>query len=78
MKKTIALFNSTSKVRDIPLWWTNFVLAQPSNISMTSCELNTELKPYNAQFYWNHTGMETMVITFETEEDATAFILRFS
>ena len=57
-----------------PVWWQNFNEYLRENGGWTNEFQNTELEKFNCKWVDNH----FTTIEFEHEEDATAFILRWS
>lgn len=58
-----------------PKWWLNFLQSLPLPTKNSNALINENLKKWNA-FYLDR-SIETTLI-FDTEKDATMFILRWS
>lgn len=64
---------------DCPTWWINFMddFSIKSSSNYNTGLLGKTLEKFNARFY-SGIEFERPQIEFETKEDATAFILRWS
>jgi hypothetical protein len=63
-------------LRDCPQYWINFVKATRDPEEPID-HLNKVMKEFNCEWLYNNI-QQPIGITFDTEEDATAFILRWS
>lgn len=59
-----------------PKWWLNFLQSLPLTTNNFHALINETLKEWNA-VYLDH-SVETPTVVFDTEKDATMFILRWS
>lgn len=60
-----------------PKWWLNFLQSLPLTANNFHPLINENLKKWNA-VYLDCCSVETPTVVFDTEKDATMFILRWS
>ena len=76
MKKRIFLFNHFTEYENVPDWWKNFIY---DNSLYNHSAVNKVLKHSHGKLIWPEDFYkESAFVDFDTEEDAIAFILRWS